>query len=453
MTSLSLSPRKFTIMASKTTQVYAIFGLFAVGCVSAHRKFPLGVHDFADIIVNNFTYADKSMFIKAVMRDDPSLILITRPRLFGKTTALSMLRYFLENRISPATAKKIGRLDLFRGTSISKDTAFCRVHRGQYPTIHLSLSNVNADSYEAAKTDIAHSVGEEKRTFEAVRDETASLSDITAGVRMLCSYLHRKNNRTVVLLIDSFEKPTLTAFLNHYTDQMRSVLNDLLLPVLKDNPHVCKCVITSISGIGQESLLAKLPEMRVYSVLDDERYTEFFGFLESDVRTLVDEAGLTAKRELLDTWYRGYEFCGTQLYNPFSVLSFLNQGGKPGVYWVPGGLTDFVVELMFALAPTVVRPALEKLFSNGSIDTVMYRDMSYLIVFPDPLWTLLVHNGYLIATPRDISGLHTVRIPTKEIRDGLLDLCTKKMPGKLNVTNPIPLYKENKTSTINSTST
>ena len=125
----------------------------------------MGVVDFADIIAKNCTYADKSGFIKAVMTDESRLILITRPRFFGKATALSMLRYFLENRISPATAKKIGHLDLFRGTSISKDTAFCRVHRGQYPTIHLSLSNVNADSYEAAKTDIAHSVGEVRTNF------------------------------------------------------------------------------------------------------------------------------------------------------------------------------------------------------------------------------------------------------------------------------------------------
>nr|XP_018917671.1 PREDICTED: uncharacterized protein LOC109044415 isoform X4 [Bemisia tabaci]XP_018917672.1 PREDICTED: uncharacterized protein LOC109044415 isoform X4 [Bemisia tabaci]XP_018917673.1 PREDICTED: uncharacterized protein LOC109044415 isoform X4 [Bemisia tabaci] len=389
------------------------------------------------------------------MTDESRLILITRPRFFGKATALSMLRYFLENRISSAAALKIGFRDLFRDLSISEDTAFCKAHRGQYPTILFSLGYVYGDNYEEAKTLIVYSIGEihrmheylldgdiltdqEKRTFEAIRDKTAPLADTTAGLRKLCTYLHRKNNKTVILLIDSFEKPYQAAYFNKYSDQMRSLLHDLLLPALKDNPYLYKAVITGISVIGQEALLAELPEMRVYSILTDQRYTEFFGFLESDVRALVAETGLTAKRELLDTWYRGYDFCGTLLYNPFSVLSFLSQGGKPGFYWARHPLTETAVRIVFTLS-MATRTDFDKLMYNHSVVKVIYHGLSYerLNTQEEPFWTLLAHYGYLNAKPKDPPGLnYTVRMPNKEVREQFLDLCKKKFEGTLDAKDP-----------------
>nr|XP_018917674.1 PREDICTED: uncharacterized protein LOC109044417 [Bemisia tabaci] len=445
-------------MVSKMTWVCAILGFFAVGCAFAQRKLPLGVFDFADIIARNFTYTDKSGFIKAVMTDESRLILITRPRLFGKATALSMLRYFLENRIHSDTAWKIGFNDLFQGLSISEDTAFCRAHRGQYPTILLSFENVFAVNYEAAKTAIAISVGEvyrnheylldddiltgeERRTFELVRDKTAPLAYVTASIGALCQYLHRKNNKSVILLISAFEKPFQAAFHNKYTDPMRSLMHDLLLPALKNNPYLLKAVITGVSIIGQEALLAELPEVRLHSVLNDQRYTEFFGFLESDVRALAAETGLTAKRELLDTWYRGYDISGTLLYNPFSVLSFLSQGGKPGFYWVRHSLTEFVVKLIFAMS-SPMRMDFDNLMFNKSLDKMVYNEMPYqkLVSQEEPFWTLLVHNGYLVAKPKGPPGLYAVRMPNKEIRDELFDMCKKKIEGKMDTNNPNVSY-------------
>ncbi|CAH0394431.1 unnamed protein product [Bemisia tabaci] len=394
------------------------------------------------------------------MTDESRLILITRPRLFGKATALSMLRYFLENRISPAAALKVGFRDLFRGLSISEDTVFLQETGGGRPKRRRSREVAGTNAYgrlfhnkprklEHFKGYAIHRLHEylldgdlltdqEKRTFEAIRDKTAPLADTTAGLRKLCTYLHRKNNKPVILLIDSFEKPTQTAFFNQYADQMQSLLHDLLLPALKDNPYLYKAVITGISVIGQEALLAELPDMRVYSILDDQRYTEFFGFLESDVRALVAETGLTAKRELLDTWYRGYDFCGTLLYNPFSVLSFLSQGGKPGFYWVQNPLTETVVQIVFTLS-TAARKDFDKLMYNHSLEKVIHEDLSYekFVTQEEPFWSLLVHYGYLVAKPKGLPELnYTVRMPNKEVREQLLDLCRKKFEGTFGAKDP-----------------
>ena len=397
-----------------------------------HTKFtlPIGYDNFGKIIESGFHFVDKSLLIQAILDDVHEVILITRPRRFGKTLNLSMLHHFL-------AAEAYGRdtTHLFDGLNIMQAGETYTAHQRKYPVIFITLKGIGAPTYEQAHANFcglieklysehgyllssAALLPHQKVLFEAILNKKADEHDIAAALSHLTHYLYLHHNERPWLLIDEYDSPIHTAYVHGYYEPMVSLMRSALGEALKTNPYLNRAVITGILRVAKESIFSGLNNIGVYSLLKPQ-YAEFFGFTELEAGGLFDQAQLPVSRDDIKTWYNGYQIDHVTLYNPWSIVNCIHNQGELGLYWVNTSGNELIRELL-AASGIEFKDDLQRLLAGKTIrvpinETIVFVDLKSS---PEHVWSLLFMAGYLklISSTKDtIQPLCEFTVPNQEI--------------------------------------
>ncbi len=394
-------------------------------------KLPIGVSDFQKVIEGGFEFLDKSLFIQDVI-NDTDVILITRPRRFGKTLLLSMLKYFFSNG---ERDKK--NHSLFHNLNISHSGPDILSHQGKYPVIFLTMKDIKAthfkDCYQSFCELIAglyeeHSYllsnpnfsASEKKIYASILNQEASLSNIQTSLKNLTKYLHRHYQVRPIVLIDEYDTPIQQGYAHGYYIEVMGLFRNFLGSVLKDNTHLHKAVLTGILRISKESLFSGLNNIKVYSLLS-ERYAEYFGFTESEVLEILKKANMQENLDSVRAWYNGYQFGNATLYNPWSIINYVSDKGKLQPYWVNTSDNTLIKDLMF-VSSFDFKSQFELLLQDITIETIIddHLVLQYLNANETAVWTLFLMAGYLKVVEQKLTdqGLWCkIAIPNREIRN------------------------------------
>ena len=378
-------------------------------------RIPLGQSDFRQLRREGLTYIDKSLLIQTVLDDTAHVLLLPRPRRFGKTLNLSMLRYFLEKSPEPRAA-------LFAGLAIASAGESYQQHFQRYPVVSLTFKDVKALSWPKCRDAMADilsaAYGEhgyladagildakEAASFAAIHEGRASDAELWVSLGRLCVYLARYHHERVVLLIDEYDTPIHAGYGSGYYAEVIEFFRNFLSAGLKDNAALFKGVLTGVLRIAKDSLFTGLNNLEVYSLLRPE-YSSCFGFTESEVQDLLTQAERQAHLPEVQRWYNGYLFGGQVIYNPWSVLSFVKHAEplcQP--YWVETSSNDLVRQQLIERGLGFT-DLFERLLHGQPIDVAVSESVALrdLEDQPDLLWSLLLFTGYLKVVSKRIES-------------------------------------------------
>ena len=394
---------------------------------------PVGISDFERIRELDYYYVDKTGLIKTLLRGEMDQVtLITRPRRFGKTMAMSMLNSFLDIR-------KDSR-ELFEGLEISKETAICERWMNQYPTLFLSFKDVDGSIFENAFNFLKYIVAEvckqhmylldsddvdkeDKLVYEKLKSGDASLIEIQSCILRITNMLEGYYKKPIILLIDEYDVPIAKASSNGYYKEMLEIMKGMLSTALKDNSSLKFAVITGCLKIAKESIFTGTNNL-VSDTISSTRYNEYYGFTQQDVDKLLADAGMEEKADLIKEWYDGYNFGEFEVYCPWDVMNYLrdlqnNIQARPVSYW-KNTSDNAIIRSFIDYTGAAIRKKLETLIAGGSIRQKIEEDLTYdyLHSSEDNLWSILYLTGYLTkAGECDAEGLVELRIPNKEIKE------------------------------------
>jgi hypothetical protein len=392
---------------------------------------PIGISDFRKLRQQQRTYVDKTASVARVLTSAAEVLLFPRPRRFGKTLWLSTLQAFVERGEDPDAGD---RAALFEDLAIWRDPA-ARAHLGRYPVASMTFKDIKYRSWEqclaavgsvmarvfqghaAVRSSIA---GPDARTFDAILEGRASAVQLAESLRLLTEALHRHHGERVVLLIDEYDTPIHAGYANGYYDQAIELFRNLLSGGCKDNPHLQKGVLTGILRVAKESIFSGLNNLDVFSLLRSE-HAGTFGFTEPEVAALARAAGAEAHLDTLRDWYNGYVFGRQVIYNPWSVLKFLDDVDKrPQPHWVSTGSDDVLRRLITGgrLGSLSDHEALLRGESveRDIIEPIALRDIERRA---DAAVSLLLFSGYLTATEVEYGGRRLrarLRVPNRELQ-------------------------------------
>ncbi len=351
-------------------------------------KLPIGISDFKKIIEGNYYFFDKSLFIKEIL-DDTEILLITRPRRFGKTLNMSMLRHFFAKEIwGEATDPS-----LFDGLNITRCSAEYLQHQGHYPVIFLTLKDVKDNNFDNFYTSFCQVISElysehryllesdslyseDKDVYRSILDQQASFANMQVALKNLTRYLYLHHNVHPLVLIDEYDTPIQSGYAHNYYDKVIGLFRHFLGAALKDNPFLFKAVLTGILRVSKESLFSGLNNIKVYSVLNP-RYGAYFGFTEPEVAQLLADTKLESYKERIKDWYNGYQIGECVLYNPWSVLSCLDEKVfKP--YWVNTS-DNLLIKQLFLQSNLGFKERFEDILQDKPISQLIDENF----VFPD----------------------------------------------------------------------
>jgi len=395
--------------------------------MSDYRLLPIGVEDYKEIITNKNTYIDKTLLIKEFWQDGGKVILTPRPRRFGKTLNLSMLKYFFEKTDHNTS-------NLFKKTNIWADPEY-RALQGQFPVIFLTFKNIKADSWELAYIKFANflTINVEKllspiftsltpveqNWYKRLVDRNATEADYTDSLFYATVILERYHQKKVIVLIDEYDAPIIYAHLHNYYEKMINFMNDLLSTVLKTNSALQKGFLTGITRIAKEGIFSGLNHLSVFTVLDAE-YSDKFGFTQNEVDQLLISYDLVDKKNDIKNWYDGYIFGQINIYNPWSLINCIKKRGEFETYWVNTSNNDLIRSLI-ASSSQAVKNDIELLLQKKEIaDKEIDKNISLRDIKNNDkaLWSLFLFTGYLTATSRtmiDDKYHYTLTLPNKEI--------------------------------------
>lgn len=383
------------------------------------RPIAIGVSDFRNIIANNCFYVDKTKFIEELVNDMTAVHLITRPRRFGKTLNLSMLKYFYDIEGNTENRK------LFDGLYISNSLAMSE--QGKYPVIFLSFKDVKADSSLEMMENIAILMKNLYDKFEYIREKLNQSNlmefdeiwlkkdnaNLRGALLNLCSYLKEYYNQDVILLIDEYDTPMVSAYEHGYYDEIKMFFTTLYGSALKENPALKKAVLTGIMRISKENIFSGLNNVKVNSILEDD-FAEYFGITEKEVEESLIEYGLEERLPEVQKWYNGYIFGGVRVYNPFSITNFLDRK-KIMPYWVNTS-SNTLINKVLKEASSSIFEELSKLFQRETINKTIdvYSNFNEL-KNTEQIWYLLTNAGYLTPVEEIDFGKYSIRIPNEEV--------------------------------------
>ena len=383
------------------------------------RSIAIGVSDFRNIIANNCFYVDKTKFIEELVNDMTAVHLITRPRRFGKTLNLSMLKYFYDIEGNTENRK------LFDGLYISNSLAMSE--QGKYPVIFLSFKDVKADSSLEMMENIAILMKNLYDKFEYIREKLNQSNlmefdeiwlkkdnaNLRGALLNLCSYLKEYYNQDVILLIDEYDTPMVSAYEHGYYDEIKIFFTTLYGSALKENPALKKAVLTGIMRISKENIFSGLNNVKVNSILEDD-FAEYFGITEKEVEKSLIEYGLEERLPEVQKWYNGYIFGGVRVYNPFSITNFLDRK-KIMPYWVNTS-SNTLINKVLKEASSSIFEELSKLFQRETINKTIdvYSNFNEL-KNTEQIWYLLTNAGYLTPVEEIDFGKYSIRIPNEEV--------------------------------------
>src|SRR3990167_6169220 len=393
-------------------------------------QFAIGNDDFGEIRQKGFVFVDKSGLIQELLsRAGDKVTLITRPRRFGKTLNISMLHHFLAATVSGEPTHS-----LFEGLQITHDSS-CMAHQGQYPVICFSLKGIKATSFESAVQDTGTCLRtlykqyeylltsptlsqDDHRLFYRIVNLEATHANINLSLQELSRWLHAYHGVKPWILIDEYDTPIQTAYLEGYYNDMIKLMQKFLGNALKTNAHFERAVLTGIVRASQESLFSDLNNVGVYTLFNEE-YSENFGFTESEVSELLVQTGLVTQGPVIKDWYNGYLCGNTTLYNPWSIINCLSRKGSLQPYWVQTGGTAMIQDLL-ARADRSVKTHFEDLLSGKPIQMRISEHLAFGFLGGglNAVMSLLLAAGYLKAISRTqerTKWLCSLQIPNHEV--------------------------------------
>ena len=395
------------------------------------KRLPVGLENFEQIIKDNYYYVDKTGLISELIRNGGVVNLFTRPRRFGKTLNMSMLEHFFSIERDQS---------IYDGLEISKDTKLCEEYMGKYPVISISLKGINAATYEDAfdfAVQIMKNVAGkmqfllesdalsdyDKSEYKKLLDSGMSKAVFCSGLKILSELLEKHYGTKVVLLIDEYDVPLAKAFENGYYDQMIFLIRSLLEQALKTNDSLKFAVMTGCMRISKESIFTGLNNLKVLSITD-ERYDEYFGFTDTEVREMLKYYEIEDHYEEVKNWYDGYQFGGVEVYCPWDVLNYCDKlkdhaDSFPENYWINTSSNDAVRKFIQMSDNFKTKREIEKLLAGEEIIKEIHQELVYPEMYQslENVWSLLFMTGYLTQRGRVDAKRYKLAIPNLEIRD------------------------------------
>ena len=402
--------------------------------MSKKKKLPIGIEFFKTFKRDHFYYVDKTGFIRDLIESRGSVNLITRPRRFGKSLNLDMLKAFFEIGTDPT---------LFDGLEIAEETEICEQYMGKYPVISITLKDVDGMEFQTAYDMLGITVSREARHFKfllessklmqyekdqlirLMKGEFKKAAHLHNSLRLLTELLFEHYGIPVIVLIDEYDVPLDKAYQNHYYPEMVSLIRSLFSQVLKTNDNLYFAVITGCLRITKESIFTGLNNFKVRTI-SDIRFAEYFGFTADEVKALLEYYNLEDKFDLLKEWYDGYRFGNTDVYCPWDVLNqcdkFLETNEAPMEAHWENSSGNAIVKALLETATETTKSQIEALISGEAVEKVLIPELSYTDLESDDkeerqtyLWSVLYAAGYLTNAGRLENRVYRLMIPNREV--------------------------------------
>ena len=399
------------------------------------RKLPVGIESFWEIRKENFYYIDKTGMIRDLLQKWSKVNLFTRPRRFGKSLNMSMLRTFFELGCDPS---------LFEGLEIAKETELCEKYMGKFPVISLSLKGVDGRSFSEAAAALRRVIGneafrfsylaeserllpEEKKIYQALidtQDGRFTMADdvLADSLHTLSRFLAKHHGRKVILLIDEYDVPLDKAFRSGYYDEMISLIRGMFSNALKTNDSLQFAVLTGCLRISKESIFTGLNNLNVLSVTDVQ-YDDYFGFTDREVREMLEYYDISDSYDAVKSWYDGYRFGDAEVYCPWDVICFCsrridNPRLFPQNYWSNTSSNEIIQRFIRMTGNGLTKSEVEALVAGEALTKEIREDLTYNSLYDsiEHLWSLLLATGYLTQRGTFDGRSYQLAIPNMEIR-------------------------------------
>lgn len=394
------------------------------------KKLPVGIDDFGKLRREDFYYIDKTGLIRDLLNNWGEVNLFTRPRRFGKTLNMSMLKNFFEIGADKS---------LFDDLEISKETSLCETYMGKFPVVFVSLKGVDGLTFANARDMLWEIIRKEVRRLQyLLQDDCLSQMDkesfislmtaeasevvIQKSLSLLTELLYKYYNQKVILLIDEYDVPLDKAFQHSYYNEMVSLIRGLFGQAMKTNEFLQFAVLTGCLRVSKESIFTGLNNFKVLSITDT-RFDEHFGFTEGEVNQLLTDYQLEDRLAETKEWYDGYRFGNADIYCPWDVISYVDRlsadpYAEPEAFWINTSGND-LVKRFINKADKTTQNEIERLIAGEAIEKKVRLDLTYneLDSSIDNLWSVLFTTGYLTQTGRAVNGVYKLVIPNREVRE------------------------------------
>lgn len=403
------------------------------------KKLPVGIESFEKIRTQDFYYVDKTVMIRDLIQRWGEVNLFTRPRRFGKSLNMSMLRSFFEIGTDPL---------LFDGLKISKEKELCEKYMGKFPVISISLKDVEGSDYDVARTLLCSVIGNEALRFYELLKSSPKLNEVErrqyeqlvctdheqrgsfamsdsvlmGSLKTLSSLLEKHYEKKVILLIDEYDVPLSKANEQGYYNEMVFLMRNLLQQVLKTNSSLYFAVLTGCLRVAKESIFTGLNNFKIYSITD-VRFDEYFGFTDSEVKEMLAYYGQEAKVQTVREWYDGYHFGTLDVYCPWDVISYCDdliddKDAAPKNYWINTSGNDVVRHFIEKMGNGVMKGEMEALIDGKEVEKEIHEDLTYHEIYDsvNHLWSMLFMTGYLTRQEPADGDRYKLVIPNLEIR-------------------------------------
>lgn len=407
------------------------------------KKLPIGIENFEEFFSEDFYYVDKTLFIKELLQNWGKVNLFTRPRRFGKSLNMSMLKCFFEVGNVPA---------LFDGLKIAQEKMLCEKYMGKFPVISISLKSVGGLKYDSAVAALRTVIGNEAGRFRFLRESPELDEDdknsynqlvnveakgssryampddtLIDSLKTLSMLLEKHYGQKVILLIDEYDVPLDKAFQRGYYDEMVSLIRSLFDNALKTNNSLYFAVLTGCLRISKESIFTGLNNPKVHTI-SDIRYDEYFGFTNADVDELLEFYELSSYKNTIRDWYDGYRFGDTDVYCPWDVINYCDElladpNAEPENYWANTSGNDLLRRLL-KKANQSTRNDVEQLINGGTITESIRQELTYREVEDsiNNIWSVLYSTGYLTCRKRVPGKKMELALPNREVMELFIDL-------------------------------
>jgi hypothetical protein len=406
-----------------------------------HKPLPIGVDDFEKLVTRGYYFVDKTMFVKELLDKKSDVNLFTRPRRFGKTLNMSMLQYFFEDA-RDYDGVKVDNSYLFEGMNIMQAGEQYLQHMGKYPVINITLKAGKQPDFEVAyallRRQVAYEyerhsfilkderLAENKERYLEIMREKEDYQTCADSLQFLSKCLEKYYGRKAIILIDEYDVPLENAYMRGFYDEMIDFIRSLFESSLKTNSSLEFAVITGCLRISKESIFTGMNNLKIISIMS-KQYGEYFGFTDDEVKKICDDYHMPHKFEVFKDWYNGYNFGGANVYNPWSVIQFVDDlcayiDQYPKAYWANTS-SNSIVRRLIDVADEDTKKEIEDLIEGKTIEKPIHEDITYAEIYNtmDNLWNFMFFTGYFRnvgerVDERTKEVYVTLTIPNEEVR-------------------------------------
>ena len=396
------------------------------------KKLPIGIEDFEKLRKIEFYYADKTGLIRELLQNPAEVTLFTRPRRFGKSLNMSMMKHFFGLD---------GNKEIFKGLEIMEEPGLCEEYMGKFPVISLSLKDIDAESYETAFATAVRIVNEEagehhylldsrqltrneKQAFSELLESKMDKSVFCGSLRLLSRLLEKHHGQKAIMLIDEYDVPLAKAYFQGYYDEMLALIRSLFHQALKTNDSLQFAVLTGCMRISRESIFTGLNNLRVLTIADAD-FDEYFGFTDQEVRALLADYGMSEKYDVIKEWYDGYRFGNADVYCPWDVICCCRKfrtepDARPENYWANSSGNDAVRRFIREAGGNgTIKREIESLIAGELVTREIRQEITYPDMYSsiDNIWSVLFTTGYLTQRGRGMGRSFHLAIPNLEVRE------------------------------------